>query len=78
MHFCQSRIGMTLSLTGPSDLPPHWGSLRQRRSRRSFSAGCHRVNHLVALDVADITEVPDGLRILIRRSKGQDQAGQEL
>ena len=28
-----------------------------------------------ALEVADLTEVPDGLRILIRRSKG-DQEGQ--
>ena len=34
---------------------------------------------LCALEVADLTEVPDGLRILIRRSKGdQEGQGQEV
>jgi integrase len=37
-------------------------------------AGAFRRSELCALDVADLTEVPDGLRILIRRSKG-DQEG---
>ena len=39
-------------------------------------AGAFRRSELCALEVADLTEVPDGLRILIRRSKG-DQEGQE-
>jgi integrase len=38
-------------------------------------AGAFRRSELCALEVADLTEVPDGLRILIRRSKG-DQEGQ--
>ena len=38
-------------------------------------AGAFRRSELCALQVADLTEVPDGLRILIRRSKG-DQEGQ--
>jgi site-specific recombinase XerD len=37
-------------------------------------AGAFRRSELCALEVADLTEVPDGLRILIRRSKG-DQEG---
>jgi site-specific recombinase XerD len=42
-------------------------------------AGAFRRSELCALDVADLTEVPDGLRILIRRSKGdQEGAGQEV
>jgi hypothetical protein len=38
-------------------------------------AGAFRRSELCALEVGDLTEVPDGLRILIRRSKG-DQEGQ--
>ena len=38
-------------------------------------AGAFRRSELCALEVADLTEVPDELRILIRRSKG-DQEGQ--
>jgi hypothetical protein len=29
----------------------------------------------VALDVADLVEAPDGLRVLIRRSKGSGREG---
>jgi hypothetical protein len=37
------------------------------------------LSELCALEVADLTEVPDGLRILIRRSKGdQEGQGQEV
>jgi integrase len=38
-------------------------------------AGAFRRSELVALEVADLTETPDGLRVTIRRSKG-DQEGQ--
>ena len=38
-------------------------------------AGAFRRSELVALEVADLAETPDGLRVLIRRSKG-DQEGQ--
>jgi integrase len=42
-------------------------------------AGAFRRSELVALDMADLTEVPDGLRIVIRRSKtDQEGAGQEV
>jgi site-specific recombinase XerD len=42
-------------------------------------AGAFRRSELCALEVADLTEVPDGLRVLIRRSKGdQEGAGQEV
>lgn len=42
-------------------------------------AGALRRSELVALKVADLVEVPDGLRVLIRRSKGdQEGAGQEV
>ncbi len=41
----------------------------------SCFAGAFRRSELCALEVADLTEVPDGLRVLIRRSKG-DQEGQ--
>ena len=42
-------------------------------------AGAFRRTELCALEVADLTEVPDGLRILIRRSKGdQEGQGQEV
>jgi site-specific recombinase XerD len=38
-------------------------------------AGAFRRSELVALEVADLTETPDGLRVIVRRSKG-DQTGQ--
>ena len=42
-------------------------------------AGAFRRSGLCALEVADLTETPDGLRILIRRSKGdQEGQGQEV
>ncbi|HEU0218939.1 MAG TPA: site-specific integrase [Stellaceae bacterium] len=42
-------------------------------------AGAFRRSELCALDVADLTEAPDGLRVLIRRSKGdQEGQGQEV
>jgi len=42
-------------------------------------AGAFRRSELVALEVADIAEVPDGLRVTIRHSKtDQEGAGQEV
>jgi site-specific recombinase XerD len=42
-------------------------------------AGAFRRSELCALEVEDLVEVPDGLRILIRRSKGdQEGQGQEV
>ena len=42
-------------------------------------AGAFRRSELCALEVADLTEVADGLRVLIRRSKGdQEGQGQEV
>src|SRR5271169_5747355 len=42
-------------------------------------AGAFRRSELCALEVSDLVEVPDGLRILIRRSKGdQEGQGQEV
>ena len=42
-------------------------------------AGAFRRSELVALTVADLTEAPDGLRVLIRRSKtDQEGQGQEI
>jgi site-specific recombinase XerD len=42
-------------------------------------AGAFRRSELCALEVSDLTEVPDGLRVLIRRSKGdQEGQGQEV
>ena len=42
-------------------------------------AGAFRRSELVALEVADLVEVPDGLRVRIRRSKtDQEGQGQEI
>jgi integrase len=42
-------------------------------------AGAFRRSELCALDVSDLTETPDRLRVLIRRSKGdQEGQGQEV
>lgn len=42
-------------------------------------AGAFRRSELVALEVADLAEVPDGLRVTIRKSKtDQERAGQEI
>ena len=47
--------------------------------RQRACAGAFRRSELCALEVADLTEVPDGLRVLIRRSKGdQEGQGQEV
>jgi integrase len=57
-------------------------SLRGKRDRALLClgfAGAFRRSELVALQVEDLTEVPDGRRVLIRRSKGdQLGAGQEV
>ena len=53
------------------------GSLKGKRDAALLAlgfAGAFRRSELVALTVADLTEVPDGLRVTIRRSKG-DQEG---
>ena len=53
-------------------------SLLGRRDRALLSlgfAGAFRRSELAALEVADLVEVDDGFRVLIRRSKG-DQEGQ--
>jgi site-specific recombinase XerD len=58
------------------------GSLRGKRDRALLAlgfAGAFRRSELVALQVEDLVEVPDGLRVLIRRSKtDQEGAGQEV
>ena len=42
-------------------------------------AGAFRRPELVALRVEDLVETPDGLRVTVRRSKGdQEAAGQEI
>jgi integrase len=49
--------------------------LRDRALLAFGFAGAFRRSELLALQVADLTESPDGLRVLIRRSK-TDQAGE--
>jgi site-specific recombinase XerD len=52
-------------------------TLRGKRDRALLAfgfAGAFRRSELCALEVCDLTETPDGLRVLIRRSKG-DQEG---
>jgi integrase len=53
---------------------------RRDRARLAFGfAGAFRRSELCALEVADLTETPDGLRVLIRRSEGdQEGQGQEV
>lgn len=53
---------------------------RRDRALLAFGfAGAFRRSELCALQVADLTETPDGLRVLIRRSKGdQEGQGQEV
>jgi integrase len=41
-------------------------------------AGAFRRSELCALQVEDLVEVPDGLRVLIRRSKTDQTGGQEV
>jgi hypothetical protein len=57
--------------------PPADGSLTALRDRALLLlgfAGAFRRSELVALDIADIEEVPEGLRVTIRRGK-TDQEG---
>jgi hypothetical protein len=45
----------------------------------SDSRGAFRRSELVALPVADLVDAPDGLRVMIRRSKtDQEGEGQEI
>ena len=56
------------------------GMLAGKRDRALLAlgfAGAFRRSELVALEVDDLLEVPDGLRVRIRRSK-TDQEGQGL
>jgi hypothetical protein len=54
-------------------------TLAGKRDARCWRSGAFRRSELVALEVADLVEVPDRLRVLIRRSKGdQEGAGQEV
>jgi site-specific recombinase XerC len=55
--------------------PPSLKGMRDRALLLLGFAGAFRRSELVALDVADIEETEDGLRVLIRRSK-TDQEGQ--
>jgi site-specific recombinase XerD len=55
--------------------PPTLAGSRDRALLALGFAGAFRRSELVALEVADLTEAPDGLRVLIRRSKG-DQEGE--
>jgi integrase len=67
-------IGKMLALCGDSTIG------RRDRALLAFGfAGAFRRSELCALEVADLTETPDGLRVLIRRSKGdQEGQGQEV
>jgi site-specific recombinase XerC len=53
---------------------------RRDRALLAFGfAGAFRRSELCALDVTDLTETPEGLRVLIRRSKGDQKGmGQEV
>ena len=60
-------------------LPDTLAGKRDRAVLALGFAGAFRRAELVALTVADLTEVPDGLRVLIRRSKtDQTGEGQEI
>ena len=77
----QGKAPATADLIGQMiALCPH--SMIGRRDRALLClgfAGAFRRSELCALEVGDLTEVPDGLRILIRRSKGdQEGQGQEV
>ena len=58
----------------------HDRSTRRDRALLAFGfAGAFRRSELCALQVGDLSETPDGLRVLIRRSKGdQEGQGQEV
>jgi site-specific recombinase XerD len=55
--------------------PPTLSGSRDRALLALGFAGAFRRSELVALEVADLTEAPDGLRVRIRRSK-TDQEGE--
>jgi site-specific recombinase XerD len=55
--------------------PPTLAGARDRALLALGFAGAFRRSELVALEVADLTEAPDGLRVRIRRSK-TDQEGE--
>jgi site-specific recombinase XerD len=55
--------------------PPTLAGSRDRALLALGFAGAFRRSELVALEVADLTEAPDGLRVWIRRSK-TDQEGE--
>ena len=55
--------------------PTRWRASRDRALLVLGFAGAFRRSELVALQAEDLTEVPDGLRVLIRHSK-TDQEGQ--
>jgi integrase len=55
--------------------PPGMIGIRDRALLAFGFAGAFRRSELCALEVADLTEVGDGLRVLIRKSK-TDQEGQ--
>ncbi|MDB5964161.1 MAG: integrase [Polaromonas sp.] len=62
-----------------SHCPPGAAGRRDRALLALGFAGAFRRSELVALDVADLIEVADGYRVLIRRSKtDQEAAGQEV
>ena len=59
--------------------PDTLAGLRDRALLALGFAGAFRRSELVALQVADLLEAPDGFRVVIRRSKtDQDGAGQEI
>jgi integrase len=64
------RLGQMLALC-----PDSMTGRRDRALLALGFAGAFRRSELVALTVADLTETPDGLRVLIKRSK-TDQAGE--
>jgi site-specific recombinase XerD len=59
--------------------PPTLAGHRDRALLALGFAGAFRRSELVALSVADLVEMPDGFRVLIRHSKtDQEGAGQEI
>ncbi|MBJ7607140.1 MAG: tyrosine-type recombinase/integrase [Candidatus Dormibacteraeota bacterium] len=54
--------------------PASKAGLRDRALLVLAFAGAFRRSELVSLDVADVEQVPDGLRILVRRSKTDQEA----
>jgi site-specific recombinase XerD len=59
--------------------PPTLAGQRDRALLALGFAGAFRRSELVALSVADLVEMPDGFRVLIRHSKtDQEGAGQEI